>query len=147
LNKSSLDSNKSPPIADLFVATTIMFADIAGFTAWSSARAPVQVFTLLETLYDAFDKCAKDRGVFKVETIGDCYVAVTGLPEPRVDHAAAMARFARDCLIQTRKLEATLGPDTADLHMRIGIFIYNMIVYVRARECACMGFGKLYYVS
>lgn len=43
----------------------------------------------------------------------DCYVAVTGLPEPRKDHAVAMARFARDCLVKMRylckKLEVTLG--------------------------------------
>jgi class 3 adenylate cyclase len=44
-----------------------------------SSRSPVQVFTLLETLYGAFDKIAKRRRVFKVETIGDCYVAATGL--------------------------------------------------------------------
>ena len=46
--------------------TTILFADIAGFTAWSSVREPVQVFTLLETLYRAFDEIAKRRRVFKV---------------------------------------------------------------------------------
>ena len=115
----------SPPIADLFPDTTILFMDIAGFTAWSSAREPAQVFTLLETLYRAFDEIAAKRRVFKVETVGDCYVAVTGLPDPRKDHAVVMARFARDCLYKmhslTRKLEVVLGPDTADLDMRIGI--------------------------
>ena len=45
----------SKPIADLFTDTTIMFADIAGFTAWSSVREPSQVFILLETVYRAFD--------------------------------------------------------------------------------------------
>lgn len=63
------------------------------FTAWSSAREPVQVFTLLETLYSAFDDIAKKRRVFKVETVGDCYVAACGLPEPHRDHAVAMARL------------------------------------------------------
>jgi class 3 adenylate cyclase len=115
----------SKPIADLFPDTTILFMDIAGFTAWSSTREPTQVFVLLETLYGAFDEIAKKRRVFKVETIGDCYVAVTGLPDPRKDHAIAMARFARDCLHKmhrlTKKLERTLGPDTADLDMRIGL--------------------------
>ena len=116
---------KTKPIADFFPETTIMFADISGFTAWSSAREPAQVFTLLETIYKAFDDIAKRRRVFKVETIGDCYVAVTGLPDPRKDHAVAMTRFARDCMHRmhqlVRKLEIVLGPDTADLSMRFGL--------------------------
>eukprot|EP00980_Cylindrotheca_fusiformis_P002188 scaffold500_cov124-Cylindrotheca_fusiformis.AAC.1 len=116
---------ESKPIADLFPHTTVIFADIAGFTAWSSVREPSQVFTLLETVYRSFDRVAHHRGVFKVETVGDCYVAVTGLPEPRPDHAEAMARFARDCMIKmndlTHKLEITLGPDTGELAMRFGM--------------------------
>lgn len=47
---------ESKPIADLFPETTVMFCDIAGFTAWSSVREPSQVFTLLETVYRAFDR-------------------------------------------------------------------------------------------
>ena len=65
----------SQPIADLFSNTTVLFADIAGFTAWSSQREPPQVFTLLETLYRSFDVIAGKLKVFKVETIGDCYMA------------------------------------------------------------------------
>jgi len=130
-----------------------MFADIAGFTAWSSTREPFQVFQLLERLYGALDKIAKNRRIFKarlgkecsercelnrchltmhnycilqqVETVGDCYVAVCGLPTPRKDHAIVMCRFARDCHIKmielTRKLEVSLVPDTADLSFRIGL--------------------------
>jgi class 3 adenylate cyclase len=131
LDSESLDMDeddimlKTKPIADLFPETTILFADISGFTAWSSMREPTQVFTLLETIYRAFDEIAKRRRVFKVETVGDCYVAVTGLPDPRKDHAVVMARFARDCLHRmnalVRKLEVTLGPDTTDLSMRFGL--------------------------
>jgi class 3 adenylate cyclase len=113
------------PIADLFPDTTILFADISGFTAWSSMREPTQVFILLETIYKAFDDIAKRRRVFKVETVGDCYVAVTGLPDPCKDHALVMARFARDCMhrmrVLVRNLELSLGPDTADLSMRFGL--------------------------
>ena len=69
---STAISGSSPPIADLFTDTTIVFADIAGFTAWSSEREPAQVFQLLETLFKEFDTEAKRHGVFKVETIGDC---------------------------------------------------------------------------
>lgn len=57
----------SKPIADLFTDCTVLFADIANFTAWSSVREPGQVFTLLETLYGAYDQIAVKRGVFKVE--------------------------------------------------------------------------------
>lgn len=71
------DFYKSKPMADLFTDTTVLFADIAGFTAWSSTREPTQVFILLETIYKAFDEIARNRGVFKVETVGDCYVAGT----------------------------------------------------------------------
>jgi len=117
------DSHK--PIADLFTDTTVLFVDIAGFTAWSSVREPTQVFTLLETVYGAFDRIAAKRGVFKVETIGDSYVAVAGLPDRRHDHALVMVKFARDCREQFNglcsSLENTLGPETGDLNVRIGL--------------------------
>ena len=63
----------SRPIADLFANCTVLFADIAGFTAWSSVREPPQVFMLLEQIYSSFDHIAQKRKIFKVETIGDCY--------------------------------------------------------------------------
>mmetsp|Transcript_7886 Transcript_7886/g.15271 ORF Transcript_7886/g.15271 Transcript_7886/m.15271 type:complete len:1152 (-) Transcript_7886:303-3758(-) len=113
------------PIADLFPETSILFADIAGFTAWSSTREPVQVFQLLGAIYSCFDKIAERRGVYKVETIGDCYVAVVGLPKPNPDHAVVMSKFAREAMnkfrLIVRKLEVTLGPDTSTLAMRAGI--------------------------
>ena len=56
------------PLADLFLNATVSFADIAGFTAWSSVREPNQVFTLLETVYASFDALAKKRRIFKVGT-------------------------------------------------------------------------------
>lgn len=115
----------SRPIANLTAEATVLFADIAGFTAWSSTREPHQVFTLLETVFHTFDALAKKRRVYKVETVGDCYVAVTGLPEPRKDHVVCMVRFAKDCLnvfqMVVRQLEVQLGPDTADLGVRVGI--------------------------
>uniref|UniRef100_A0A7S4QHH6 Guanylate cyclase domain-containing protein n=1 Tax=Ditylum brightwellii TaxID=49249 RepID=A0A7S4QHH6_9STRA len=115
----------SPPIADLFTDTTVLVANIAGFTAWSSEREPTQVFQLLEVLYSEFDSEARKQGVFKVETNGDNYVAVVGLPDPRYDHALVMAQFAQRCLGRFRdlmkELELSLGPGTAKLGMRIGM--------------------------
>ncbi|GKZ00220.1 hypothetical protein MPSEU_000974900 [Mayamaea pseudoterrestris] len=119
------DMFKSKPLADLFPNCTIMFADLQGFTAWSSMREPTQVFMLLETIYHAFDQIANRRRVFKVETVGDCYVAVSGLPEPRKDHAVTMARFASDCVnampALLAKLSTELGPDTSELQVRVGL--------------------------
>jgi len=112
-------------IADFYPEVTIMFSDIVGFTAWSSVREPAHVFELLEAVYSEFDRIAKKRRVFKVETVGDSYVAATGLPDPRKDHAVAMCRFARDCNYAMKntvaKLEVRLGPETGDLAMRFGI--------------------------
>jgi hypothetical protein len=53
---TAVNINKTRPIADLFPETTIIFADIVGFTAWSSTRDASQVFQLLETIYCSFDK-------------------------------------------------------------------------------------------
>eukprot|EP00977_Amphora_coffeiformis_P010557 scaffold2482_cov166-Amphora_coffeaeformis.AAC.23 len=132
MNRGDRENEKSSkPIADFFPETTILFADMVGFTAWSSVREPAQVFSLLEAVYSAFDEIAKRRGVFKVETVGDCYVAgklprfFVGLPRPRSDHAVVMARFASDCLRKldsmTTQLELDLGAGTSDLTMRMGL--------------------------
>eukprot|EP00980_Cylindrotheca_fusiformis_P012356 scaffold3033_cov91-Cylindrotheca_fusiformis.AAC.2 len=115
----------SAPLADLFPSVSVVFADIVGFTAWSSAREPQQVFLLLESIYHSFDKIAYRHDIFKVETVSDCYVAAAGLPEPVDNHAVLACKFALDCLKKMRqstiKLEVSLGPDTADLALRIGI--------------------------
>lgn len=113
LGNSSTRPSDSP-IAHLYPDTTVLFADLVGFTSWSATREPCQVFHLLETVYAGFDKIAKQRGVFKIETIGDCYVAVVGLPKPRAHHAVVMARFASECCdimqVVVSDLETTLGP-------------------------------------
>jgi class 3 adenylate cyclase len=115
----------SEQLAQLHVNCTVFFGAITGFTAWSSARSPTQVFTLLEAVYAEFDKLADKHHVFKIETIGDCYVCVTGLPEPQTKHALQMARFALDCARKmtslTKSLEGLLGPGTCDLALQVGL--------------------------
>jgi class 3 adenylate cyclase len=73
----NVESKKT--IAELFPNCTVLFTDISGFTAWCSTRNPDQVFVLLQAVFQRFDDIAKRRKVFKVETIGDSYLAVTGL--------------------------------------------------------------------
>jgi class 3 adenylate cyclase len=132
--KSGAKVNETSPIAFTFPECTVFFADIAGFTKWSANRPPSDVFVLLETLYGAFDEIAVRKGVFKVETIGDCYVAVTGLPEPQPDHAMIMVKFATLCreklLCIVKDLADVLGPDTSNLTMRIGLHSGSVIAGV-----------------
>lgn len=123
MNSSSVLSQvlNQGSIAQVYPDTTIIFADIVGFTSWSSTREPTQVFQLLETLYAGFDAIAKFYGVFKIETIGDSYVAVVGLPKAKKHHAIIMAKFANDCRMKmqelTHELETFLGPVSTTLRL------------------------------
>lgn len=96
-----------------------------GFTSWSSERQPSDVFLLLETIYGRFDAIAKQCGVFKVETVGDCYVAATGMPRPQEKHALIMTNFAWKCKRAIRQeltaLAETLGIETLNLAVRVGL--------------------------
>mmetsp|Transcript_15565 Transcript_15565/g.24400 ORF Transcript_15565/g.24400 Transcript_15565/m.24400 type:complete len:299 (+) Transcript_15565:1054-1950(+) len=97
-----------------------------GFTKWSSAHSPNQVFRLLERIFWEFDDIAARRDVFKLGTIGDCYIAVTGIPDPAYDHASLLARFAFDARDKVREVCASLDGEegfegTAALDMRFGI--------------------------
>lgn len=75
------EKENETPICDLWPDCTVIFADISGFTAWSSQRDPGQVFALLESVYNAFDQRANARGVFKVETVGGKQRAIRGRPQ------------------------------------------------------------------
>lgn len=95
-----------------------------GFTKWSSERSPNEVFKLLELLFWEFDDIAARLKIFKLGTIGDCYIAVTGIPEPVQDHAVLLTQFAFEARDKCREVCARLeseGLDTARLDMRFGI--------------------------
>eukprot|EP00934_Nitzschia_sp_Nitz4_P002429 Nitzschia sp. Nitz4//scaffold519_size4018//3//1540//NITZ4_009256-RA/size4018-augustus-gene-0.6-mRNA-1//-1//CDS//3329553804//2424//frame0 len=112
-------------LPDLFLNTTISVASIDGFEAWWSVREPVQVFQLLEVLFESFDEVAERYKIFKAEASANFFVGACGVPDYRHDHAIVMARFVCDCSKRmaylTKKLETRFGPDTADLAFRIGI--------------------------
>ncbi|KAL3922316.1 MAG: hypothetical protein SGARI_006478, partial [Bacillariaceae sp.] len=114
--------NKSTPVAQYYPSVTVLFADVVHFTEWSSIRDPYQVFSLLETLFEAFDVLAEQKGIFKVETVGDCCEYET---MHVAEHAVLMAKFSRRALEKATSvfmdLEESLGPGTAELGMRYGI--------------------------
>jgi class 3 adenylate cyclase len=86
--------NRPGVIADSFNDVTILFADIVNFTSMAAALTPAQVISLLDDIFSAFDALVERHRLEKIKTIGDAYMVVGGLPEPRSDHATATAEMA-----------------------------------------------------
>jgi class 3 adenylate cyclase/integral membrane sensor domain MASE1 len=88
--------HSSATIADSFAEVTVMFADIVEFTRISAHLPPEEIVALLNEIFSTFDQLAEHHGLEKIKTIGDAYMVVGGLPEPRPDHAQAVAAMALD---------------------------------------------------
>jgi class 3 adenylate cyclase len=100
-------------IADAFPDVTVLFADLVGFT-----RSPAQVVAVLNELFSVFDRLAQHRGLEKIKTIGDAYMVAGGLPQPRLDHAEAVAELA---LAMQQEVARRADPSGQPLQVRIGI--------------------------
>lgn len=105
-------------IADDLPAVTILFADIVGFTARASALPARRLVRFLNRIFLEFDRLAEAHGLEKIKTIGDAYMVAGGMPEPRADHAGAVADMALDMLAVMKKLSDEFGEEVA---VRIGI--------------------------
>jgi class 3 adenylate cyclase len=83
-------------IADFFPEVTVLFADIVGFTELATEVPPRDLVRMLNEVFSEFDELTARRGAEKIKTIGDAYMAVAGVPRPRVDHVPTMADLALD---------------------------------------------------
>jgi adenylate cyclase len=90
--------NKRQTIATEFTNTSILFADLVGFTPLSETLTPWQLVELLDELFCNFDQLVDKHELEKIKTIGDCYMVASGVPTPREDHAEALAMMALEMM-------------------------------------------------
>jgi adenylate cyclase len=114
-------------IADHLRDVTILFADIVGFTRVASNMAAADLVRMLNGLFSEFDRLAIEHGVEKIKTVGDTYMLAGGLPDPRPDHARAVAEMA---LAMLAALERTNRDLPIPLQMRVGIHSGDVVAGV-----------------
>ncbi|XP_070179554.1 atrial natriuretic peptide receptor 2-like [Littorina saxatilis] len=107
--------------AELYEGVTVFFSDIVGFTSLASASSPFEIVDLLNDLYTNFDSILSQHDVYKVETIGDAYMVVSGVPERNENrHVSEIANVALDFLSSIGSFRVVHRPGM-QLSLRIGI--------------------------
>lgn len=111
------------PAGQRYEAVTILVCDIVGFAELTASRSPRAVFELLDRLYSEFDALTAAHGVFKVETVGDSYVAVGGLSERTDTEIEGIAELALAMIEAARRFEI----EGATLAIRIGVHCGDVV--------------------
>ncbi len=109
---------KEHPIADYFDHASILFIDMAGFTLFSDGRDPKDIVNMLNTVFTRFDAIAEKYKLEKIKTIGDCYMAVSGLPDLNPHHAEAAAKMALEV---RNEMKGYTAKDGTPIAFRIGL--------------------------
>ena len=105
-------------IVDSFIDSTVLFADIVGFTRIAARQSPHRTVQLLNELFSGFDRIAETRELEKVKTIGDAYMLASGVPVMRADHAEACAEAAFEFIEAVRVFNRRHSLDWA---IRVGM--------------------------
>ena len=113
-----LKERSGEPVAESYADVSVLFADLKGFVALSRGLGAERTVAMLNDLVHGFDRLAARHGVEKIKTIGDCYMAVAGLPERTPDHAERLARFA---LALPEVAEETARRFGLELRLRVGL--------------------------
>jgi adenylate cyclase len=104
------------PIADSYTSVSVLFADIVGFTPLAARMLPTEVIDFLSELFLSFDRLVEERGLEKIKTIGDAYMAVGGLPDPLEGHAVKVVELG------VEMIRAIAGrEDGPALSLRVGV--------------------------
>ncbi|PIK45567.1 putative guanylate cyclase soluble subunit beta-2 isoform X2 [Apostichopus japonicus] len=115
-----------------FTIVTILFSDIVSFTNICAECRPIDIVNMLNALYVRFDKLTSVHDVYKVETIGDAYMVVGGLPIPVPSHADRIANMA---LGMTVACQEVMSPVTREpIKIRVGIHSGPVVAGVVGRK-------------
>lgn len=105
-------------IADRIPLAGVFFCDLVGFTAYASDSDPEEVVAMLQATFGLLEDACSRHGVEKIKTIGDAFMAATGVSIQVEEPIAALAGFALDAAARLRE---HLEENGADLDFRIGL--------------------------
>jgi len=137
--------NGEENIADAFDEASVMFLDLVSFTDLSSSVPPAHLIHLLNAVFSTCDDVVNTHGLTKIKTIGDSYLAVSGLPHLQDDHAQRIAKAALDLMARLKDLQVTMPPElgdtswvnnVGDLSIRIGLHCGPVVAGVIGRHRA-----------
>ena len=121
---------KEFPIADNFDSATVIFTDIVGFTEISSIVKASEVVIILDKIYSQIDEIAKKYSIEKIKTIGDCYMAVSGIPVPNINHALNAVNYA----VEVMKAVNNLKFNDINIQIRTGIDCGQVVAGVIGKD-------------
>ena len=117
--------------ADSFADVTVLIADVVGFAQLTPAVPPGRLALILEEIFTLFDGLASERGLKRIKTLGNSYMAASGVPAPSVDHAARAAHMSLDMIEALGRYNERTA---SSLQVRIGISTGGVVAGVIGRR-------------